>query len=73
MPKQLATDFGNKFKNIERTNDIADITVDYDNVSVVVKSVNVKHAVNLAAKNEQKRYTGLKDRICEIRTGMQNA
>ena len=22
MPKQLATDFGNKFKNIERTNDI---------------------------------------------------
>lgn len=27
----------------------------------------------IANENEQKRYTGLKDRICEIRTGMQNA
>lgn len=27
----------------------------------------------IANENEQKRYTGLRDRICEIRTGMQNA
>lgn len=41
---------------IERTNNAPEITVDYDNVSLVVKNINVHHAINIAAKNEYARY-----------------
>lgn len=41
---------------IERTNDAADITIDYDGVSAVVKNLNVRHAVNIASKNDHERY-----------------